>query len=85
MKSVKAARKRYDIYLAELDLKKKKEGQKSKQKQILQCEIDQLKLQQNTLQDLCKSLDKKFVGLLEEIEKKMDLKIVSKEYALKQK
>ena len=51
LKSVKAARKRYGIYLAELDLKKK-EGQKSKQKQILQYEIDQLKLHENTLKDL---------------------------------
>ena len=84
IKSVKAARKRYDIYLEERR-SEKEEGQKSKQKQILQCEIDQLKSYQNTLQDLCKSLDKKIVGLMEEIEKKMDLKIVSKENALKQK
>ena len=32
MKSVKAARKRYDIYLAELDLKKKKAKRVSRNK-----------------------------------------------------
>ena len=72
-KSVKAARKRYDIYFEERR-SEKIEGQKSKQKQILQCETDQLKLHKNSLQDLCKSFDEEFVKLMEEAEKKMDLK-----------
>ena len=84
IKSVKAARKRYDIYLEE-QRSEKKEGQKSKQKQIVQCEIDQLKLHKNGLQDLCKTFDEEFVKLMEEAEKKMDLKIVSKGNALKRK
>ena len=84
IKYVKAARKRYDIYLEERR-SEKEEGQKSKQKQILQCEIDQLKLHKNSLQDLCKSFDEEFVKLVEEVEKKMDLKIVSKGNALKRK
>ena len=73
IKSVKAARKRYDIYFEER-ISKKIEGQKSKQKQILQCETDQLKLHKNSLQDLCKSFDEEFVKLMEEAEKKLDLK-----------
>ena len=67
IKSVKAASKRYDIYLEERR-SEKKEGQESKQKQILQCEIDQLKLHKNSLQDLCKSFDEEFVKLVEEVE-----------------
>ena len=73
IKSVKAARKRYDIYLEERR-SEKEEGQKSKQKQILQCEIDQLKLHKNSLQDLYKSFYEEFVKLMEEAEKKCILR-----------
>lgn len=69
IESVKAARKRCDIHLEERR-SAKKEGYRSKQKQILQCETDQLKLAKNSLQDLCKSFDEEFVKLLEEAEEK---------------
>ena len=47
-KSVKASRKRYGIYLEGQISERKKEGQKSKEKQILQCELDLLRLQKNS-------------------------------------
>ena len=68
-------------YLEEQSSEKKKK--KSKQKQILQCEVDQLKLHKNSLQDLCRSFNAEFLKLMEEAEKKMDL--FSKGNALKWK
>ena len=61
-----------DIYLKERRSEKK--DQKSKQKQIIQCGIDQLKLQKNSLQDLCKSFDEEFMKLIEEAEKRWILR-----------
>lgn len=82
VKSVEAALKRYDIYLEERR-SELKEGRKSKQKHILQCKIDQLKLQKNSLQDLSKLFNEEFVKSMEQGEKKMDLERDSKANALK--
>ena len=69
IKSVRAARKKYDIYLEQRRSEKKKRPKEQKNR----------KLQRNTLQDLCKSFDEEFVKLMEEAEKKMDLKMQKKQ------
>ena len=68
IKPVRAARKKYDIYLEQRRSEKKRPKEQKNRK-----------LQRNTLQDLCKSFDEEFVKLMEEAEKKMNLKMQKKQ------
>ena len=88
-KSVKDARKRYDMYTEELRSGKKKKKKKKKKAQRVNrnkfYNVKQInsKLQKNSLQDLCKSFDEEFVKLMEEAEKKMDFKADEKSREIK--
>ena len=83
-KSVRAARTRYAVYLEEE--KKKNESLKTESaKKIIDREIKEVRSKITEKNETCKTLDEKFVSLVEEAEKKKDINLVVQANALKRK
>ena len=83
-RSVKAARQKYHLDLEE-QKKNAKKNECNEQLKILTAEIKDVMQKKNILLEVCQKLDKEFVDIVKDAEKKNDMGLIVKANALKRK